>query len=72
MIKDESDEVVPFGVAVGDTELLISNFTTRGQLFEAVLTAQVACEGTFIPQQNSSSSPGIPNGTDLPSKQEEK
>ncbi|XP_071125109.1 WD repeat-containing protein 17-like [Mytilus edulis] len=72
LIKDESDEVVPFGVAVGDTELLISNFTTRGQLFEAVLTAQVACEGTFIPQQNSSSSPGIPNGTDLPTKQEEK
>jgi hypothetical protein len=47
LVREESDEVVPFGVAIGDTELLINNFTNRGQMFEAVLTAQVACEGTF-------------------------
>ena len=72
LVREESDEVVPFGVAIGDTELLINNFTNRGQMFEAVLTAQVACEGTFLPQQNSCSTSGLSNGTDKPSKQEDK
>ena len=72
MVREESDEVVPFGVAIGDTELLINNFTNRGQMFEAVLIAQVACEGTFMPQQNSCSTSGLSNGTDKPSKQEDK
>lgn len=71
-MKEESDEVVPYGVAIGDYQLLIDSFTARGQLFEAVLTAQVACEGTFLPQLNSSSSHDLTNGTEKSSIQEER
>uniref|UniRef100_A0A8C4TWC0 WD repeat domain 17 n=1 Tax=Falco tinnunculus TaxID=100819 RepID=A0A8C4TWC0_FALTI len=47
LIQEESDDVIPYCIAVGDVEKLVSFFTSRGQLKEALLVAQAACEGNI-------------------------
>ena len=42
---EDSDVAPVFCTATGDTEALVGFYSCRGQLGEAVLGAQVACEG---------------------------
>ncbi|NXA68908.1 WDR17 protein, partial [Mohoua ochrocephala] len=47
LIQEESDDVIPYCIAIGDVKKLVSFFTSRGQLKEALLVAQAACEGNI-------------------------
>ncbi|NWV38305.1 WDR17 protein, partial [Grantiella picta] len=47
LIQEENDDVIPYCIAIGDVEKLVSFFTLRGQLKEALLVAQAACEGNI-------------------------
>ncbi|XP_028646991.2 WD repeat-containing protein 17 isoform X1 [Erpetoichthys calabaricus] len=65
LIQEESDGVIPYCIATGDVKTLVTFFTSRGQLREALLVAQAACEGNIqVPQISSmSSSPGAEAGS---------
>ncbi|KAL3878905.1 hypothetical protein ACJMK2_031231 [Sinanodonta woodiana] len=74
LMKEDSDNAVPYAVATADSNGLTKFFVTRGQMADAVLTAQMACEGTFLPQQHRrtlekdySSNNGKPSKDDLES-----
>ena len=45
-MQEDSDMAIPFCTAIGDSHGLAKFFMSRGQMLDAVLTAQVACEGT--------------------------
>ncbi|XP_005304237.1 WD repeat-containing protein 17 isoform X1 [Chrysemys picta bellii] len=47
LIQEENDDVIPYCIATGDVEKLVTFFTSRGQLKEALLVAQAACEGNM-------------------------
>ncbi|KAH0616110.1 hypothetical protein JD844_026972 [Phrynosoma platyrhinos] len=47
LIQEENDDVIPYCVATGDVKKLVKFFTSRGQLKEAMLVAQAACEGNM-------------------------
>ncbi|XP_012945972.1 WD repeat-containing protein 17, partial [Aplysia californica] len=47
LLREDSDDAVPFCVAAGDVPGLASFFTARGQLNDAVLVTQAACEGSI-------------------------
>ncbi|KAL4230509.1 Anaphase-promoting complex subunit 4 WD40 domain [Mactra antiquata] len=45
LIQEDKDDTAVFCTAIGSTEMLIDFYTSRGQMSDAVLSAQVACEG---------------------------
>ncbi|XP_068702720.1 WD repeat-containing protein 17-like [Montipora foliosa] len=45
LMREDNDAAVPYCASLGDVEKLVSFFTSRGQLHDALLVAQVACEG---------------------------
>ncbi|XP_062837454.1 WD repeat-containing protein 17 isoform X2 [Anolis carolinensis] len=47
LIQEENDDVIPYCIATGDVKKLVTFFTSRGQLQEALLVAQAACEGNM-------------------------
>ncbi|XP_041079563.1 WD repeat-containing protein 17 isoform X2 [Polyodon spathula] len=47
LIQEENDDVIPYCIATGDVKKLVSFFTSRGQLKDALLVAQAACEGNI-------------------------
>ncbi|NXD17484.1 WDR17 protein, partial [Nothocercus nigrocapillus] len=47
LIQEENDDVIPYCIAVGDVKKLVSFFTSRGQLKDALLVAQAAFEGNI-------------------------
>ncbi|MBN3326611.1 WDR17 protein, partial [Atractosteus spatula] len=54
LIQEENDDVIPCCIATGDVKKLVNFFTSRGQLQEALLVAQAACEGNIhVPQISS-------------------
>uniref|UniRef100_A0A3B3SDE3 WD repeat domain 17 n=1 Tax=Paramormyrops kingsleyae TaxID=1676925 RepID=A0A3B3SDE3_9TELE len=58
LIQEGDDDVIPYCIATGDVKKLVSFFTSRGQLNEALVVAQVACEGNIhIPQTSSTKIP---------------
>ncbi|NWY04358.1 WDR17 protein, partial [Nothoprocta ornata] len=59
LIQEENDDVIPYCIAVGDVKKLVSFFTSRGQLKDALLVAQAACEGNI--QTSFSVTPGPSN-----------
>ncbi|MGH0130965.1 UNVERIFIED_CONTAM: hypothetical protein FKN15_056691 [Acipenser sinensis] len=63
LIQEENDDVIPYCIATGDVKKLVSFFTSRGQLKDALLVAQAACEGNIqvphtSPTNNSPSADG--------------
>uniref|UniRef100_A0A8C7DNX0 WD repeat domain 17 n=1 Tax=Oncorhynchus kisutch TaxID=8019 RepID=A0A8C7DNX0_ONCKI len=51
LMQEENHDVIPYCIATGDVRKLVSFFTARGQLNEALLVAQGACEGNIhVPQ----------------------
>ncbi|KAJ8298038.1 hypothetical protein KUTeg_024569 [Tegillarca granosa] len=69
LAREDSDDVSIYSSAIGDVEQLTDFYTSQGQLLDAVVSAQVACEGAFSQQQYSeSSSDGLCNGDNLPTK----
>lgn len=70
MIQEDKDETVVFCAAVGNTDMLVDFFATRGQMSDAVLTAQVACEGLGASGTDSSTKTGASNGWREPSEKQ--
>ncbi|EMP28946.1 WD repeat-containing protein 17, partial [Chelonia mydas] len=63
LIQEENDDVIPYCIATGDVEKLVTFFTSRGQLKEALLVAQAACEGNMqILQLSASNGSSNPDG----------
>ncbi|KAA0722184.1 WD repeat-containing protein 17 [Triplophysa tibetana] len=54
LMQEGNDDVIPFCIATGEVKKLVNFFTSRGQLKEAVLVAQGACEGNIHGPLNSS------------------
>uniref|UniRef100_A0A8C7QV99 WD repeat domain 17 n=1 Tax=Oncorhynchus mykiss TaxID=8022 RepID=A0A8C7QV99_ONCMY len=51
LMQEENHDIIPYCIATGDVRKLVSFFTARGQLNEALLVAQGACEGNIhVPQ----------------------
>nr|XP_032812535.1 WD repeat-containing protein 17 isoform X1 [Petromyzon marinus] len=48
LVEEEDDAVIPCCVATGDVRKLVHFFCSRGQLADAVLLAQAACEGNIL------------------------
>ena len=65
-MQEDSDKAVPYCTAIGDSHGLAKFFMTRGQMMDAVLTAQVACEGSPSPRQSVYSDSRQWNGTTEP------
>ncbi|XP_062992231.1 WD repeat-containing protein 17 [Elgaria multicarinata webbii] len=55
LIQEENDDVIPYCIATGDVKKLVTFFTSRGQLKEALQVAQAACEGNMQTFQCSAS-----------------
>lgn len=52
LMREDDDAAVPYCAALGDATKLVQFFTSRGQLHDALLVAQVACEGGMsLPQE---------------------
>ncbi|KAM7111640.1 WD repeat-containing protein 17 isoform 2-T2 [Molossus nigricans] len=47
LIPEDKDDVIPYCIATGDVRKLVDFFVSRGQLQEALLIAQAACEGNM-------------------------
>nr|XP_060511614.1 WD repeat-containing protein 17 [Panthera onca] len=47
LIQEDKDDVIPYCIAIGDVKKLANFFMSRGQLTEALLVAQAACEGNM-------------------------
>ncbi|XP_046947726.1 WD repeat-containing protein 17 isoform X5 [Lynx rufus] len=47
LIQEDKDDVIPYCIAIGDVKKLVNFFMSRGQLTEALLVAQAACEGNM-------------------------
>ncbi|KAL3067639.1 hypothetical protein OYC64_017378 [Pagothenia borchgrevinki] len=47
LMAEDNDDAIPYGIATGDIEQLVTFFTGRGQLQEALMIAQGACEGNI-------------------------
>uniref|UniRef100_A0A8D3AMG1 WD repeat-containing protein 17 n=1 Tax=Scophthalmus maximus TaxID=52904 RepID=A0A8D3AMG1_SCOMX len=47
LMAEDNDDAIPYCIATGDTKKLVTFFTGRGQLLEALLIAQGACEGNI-------------------------
>uniref|UniRef100_A0A3P9N8S1 WD repeat domain 17 n=1 Tax=Poecilia reticulata TaxID=8081 RepID=A0A3P9N8S1_POERE len=54
LMADDNDDAIPYCIATGDIKKLVSFFTSRGQLLEALLIVQGACEGNIRSPQSSS------------------
>ncbi|KAK6173871.1 hypothetical protein SNE40_017251 [Patella caerulea] len=55
LVKKDSESCVSYCVALGNYKQLVKYFTKRGQLSDAILTAQAAAEGSYPPEITSSS-----------------
>ncbi|XP_041358787.1 WD repeat-containing protein 17-like [Gigantopelta aegis] len=53
-VREDRDEAIVLDIATGNAKQLVEFFRKRGQLSDAVLTAQVACEG-LLPQISAAS-----------------
>ncbi|XP_028305170.1 WD repeat-containing protein 17 isoform X2 [Gouania willdenowi] len=53
LMAEDNDDAIPYCVATGDIKKLVGFFSARGQLTEALLIAQGACEGNIRTPQTS-------------------
>eukprot|EP00064_Thunnus_orientalis_P006984 superscaffoldBa00000751_g7003 len=53
LMAEDNDDAIPYCIATGDIKKLVTFFTGRGQLLEALLIAQGACEGNIRAPQSS-------------------
>ncbi|CAL1530910.1 unnamed protein product [Lymnaea stagnalis] len=63
LLAGDNDDALPFNVAAGNIKELVSFFTSRGQLSDAAVIAESACEGSIkvpVTDIRERSSPGIP------------
>ncbi|XP_061535832.1 WD repeat-containing protein 17 isoform X1 [Phycodurus eques] len=54
LMVEDNDDAIPYCIATGDIKKIVTFFTGRGQLLEALLIAQGACEGNIRTPQTSS------------------
>ncbi|XP_029356103.1 WD repeat-containing protein 17 [Echeneis naucrates] len=52
LIAEDNDDAIPYCVATGDIKKLVTFFSDRGQLLEALLIAKGACEGNIRTPQS--------------------
>lgn len=69
LMREDDDSAVPYCVSLGDAAKLVSFFSSRGQLHDALLAAQVACEGglTNLLQKKEKKIPDLRKNDVLPS-----
>ncbi|XP_031722902.1 WD repeat-containing protein 17 isoform X3 [Anarrhichthys ocellatus] len=53
LMAEDNDDAIPYCIATGDIKKLVTFFTGRGQLLEALIIAQGACEGNIRAPQSS-------------------
>uniref|UniRef100_A0A3Q3KCR6 Gem-associated protein 5 TPR domain-containing protein n=1 Tax=Monopterus albus TaxID=43700 RepID=A0A3Q3KCR6_MONAL len=53
LMDEDNDDAIPYCIAIGDIKKVVTFFTGRGQLLEALLIAQGACEGNIRAPQSS-------------------
>ncbi|XP_053398741.1 WD repeat-containing protein 17-like [Mercenaria mercenaria] len=69
LMQEDKDSAAVYCTAVGNTEMLVDFYASRGQMSDAVLTAQVACEGLAPGRGDMSNEKGLCNGWEEPSEQ---
>ena len=47
LLQEDSEEIIPFSVATGDVQQLVSYFHGNGQFLEAMAMSQAACDDAF-------------------------
>uniref|UniRef100_A0A3Q3L7V5 WD repeat domain 17 n=1 Tax=Mastacembelus armatus TaxID=205130 RepID=A0A3Q3L7V5_9TELE len=47
LMAEDNDDAIPYCIATGEIKKLVTFFTGKGQLLEALLIAQAACEGNI-------------------------
>ena len=47
LLKEDSEDVIPFAMATGNAEQLVDHFHRNGQYSEGILASQAACEDAF-------------------------
>ncbi|CAG14663.1 unnamed protein product [Tetraodon nigroviridis] len=67
LMAEDNDEAIPYCVATGEIKKLVTFFRSRGQLLEALIIAQGACEGNIRAPQ---SSPVDNTANDVDSRQQ--
>ncbi|KAJ7327361.1 WD repeat-containing protein 17 [Desmophyllum pertusum] len=68
LMREDDDAAVPYCASLGDVTKLVSFFTSRGQLQDALLVAQVACEGGLsLPQKKETKALDLKKNDILPS-----
>ncbi|XP_060599181.1 WD repeat-containing protein 17-like [Ruditapes philippinarum] len=70
LMREDKDCAAVFCTAVGDTEMLVDFYASRGQMSDAVLTAQVACEGLIPSNSDAHNQMGTSNGYGEPSEKQ--
>ena len=66
-MEEDKDCAAVFCTAVGNTEMLVDFYASRGQMSDAVLSAQVACEGLIPSNNDTQTKKGTSNGYGAPS-----
>ena len=66
-MQENNDTAEVFCTATGDTQTLVDFYLGRGQMSDAVLSAQVACEG-LVPSDNQQQGTKQSNGWPEPSE----
>ncbi|XP_059902752.1 WD repeat-containing protein 17 isoform X2 [Gadus macrocephalus] len=64
LMAEDNDDAIPYCIATGDVKKLVNFFSGRGQLKEALVVAQGACEGnihTPLSSVNNNSSNAVDN-----------
>ncbi|XP_067662961.1 WD repeat-containing protein 17-like [Haliotis asinina] len=69
LMSEEKDDAIPLLVATSNSEALVDYLSSQGQMIDALLTAQAACEGFYPQHVGTSSAPSSAvNGCDSPSE----
>ncbi|XP_077983757.1 WD repeat-containing protein 17-like [Glandiceps talaboti] len=66
LMKDDNDACIPYLVALGQAEKLVTYHSGHGQLREAMVISQVACEGSLTPPHVGPSQSEKCNGLEEP------
>lgn len=65
----DNEDIIPFCVAMGDAQQLVTYLHDNGQLMDAVIASQAACEETFCRPQLCESYERVGDGKLVPNKE---
>lgn len=70
LLQEDKDDTAVFCTAIGNTEMLVDFYVSRGQMSDAVLTAQVACEGLSATRGEENQKMALCNGWTEPTEKQ--